>query len=77
MKPQGTEIPGMPAKLQGTVKKVEWINPHSWITIDVTGALQPSGVLSVAIVPTSDHVASYHSAESSPAHAEENRARAN
>jgi hypothetical protein len=24
-----------PAKLQGTVKKVEWINPHSWITIDV------------------------------------------
>jgi Family of unknown function (DUF6152) len=25
----------MPAKLQGTVKKVEWINPHSWITIDV------------------------------------------
>ena len=28
----------MPAKLQGTVKKVEWINPHSWITIDVKGA---------------------------------------
>jgi hypothetical protein len=26
-----------PAKLQGTVKKVEWINPHSWITIDVKG----------------------------------------
>jgi len=25
----------MPAKVQGTVKKVEWINPHSWITIDV------------------------------------------
>src|SRR5215475_9222182 len=25
----------LPAKLQGTVKKVEWINPHSWITIDV------------------------------------------
>jgi len=24
-----------PLKLQGTVKKVEWINPHSWITIDV------------------------------------------
>jgi len=24
-----------PIKLQGTVKKVEWINPHSWITIDV------------------------------------------
>ena len=28
----------MPAKLQGTVKKVEWINPHSWITIDVKDA---------------------------------------
>jgi hypothetical protein len=40
-----------------------------WVTIDVTGALQAGGVLSVAIVPTSDHVASYHSAESSPAHA--------
>ena len=24
-----------PTKIQGTVKKVEWINPHSWITIDV------------------------------------------
>ena len=24
-----------PAMIQGTVKKVEWINPHSWITIDV------------------------------------------
>jgi hypothetical protein len=39
------------------------------VTIDVTGALQASGVLSVAIVPTSDHVASYHSAESSPSRA--------
>jgi hypothetical protein len=29
-----------PIKLQGTVKKVEWINPHSWITIDVK---QPNG----------------------------------
>lgn len=26
-----------PIKLEGTVKKVEWINPHSWITIDVKG----------------------------------------
>ena len=24
-----------PIKLQGTVKKMEWLNPHSWITIDV------------------------------------------
>ncbi len=24
-----------PVKLQGTVKKVEWINPHSWITVEV------------------------------------------
>jgi hypothetical protein len=31
-----------PVKLQGTVKKVEWINPHSWITIDVK---QPDGKL--------------------------------
>ena len=29
-----------PAKIQGTVKKVEWINPHSWIHIDVK---QPDG----------------------------------
>jgi hypothetical protein len=27
-----------PIKLQGTVKKVEWINPHSWITIEVKDA---------------------------------------
>ena len=27
-----------PIKLHGTVKKVEWINPHSWITIEVKGA---------------------------------------
>src|SRR5262245_26737645 len=27
-----------PAKIQGVVKKVEWINPHSWITIDVKNA---------------------------------------
>lgn len=32
-----------PIKLQGVVKKVEWINPHSWITIEVKqadGAMQ-------------------------------------
>ena len=27
-----------PVKLKGTVVKVEFINPHSWIHIDVTGA---------------------------------------
>ena len=27
-----------PVKLKGTVAKVEFINPHSWIHIDVTGA---------------------------------------
>jgi hypothetical protein len=27
-----------PIKLEGTVKKVEFINPHSWITIEVKGA---------------------------------------
>ena len=26
-----------PVKLQGTVTKVEWINPHAWIHIDVKG----------------------------------------
>ena len=24
-----------PVKLQGVVKKMEWINPHSWITMEV------------------------------------------
>jgi hypothetical protein len=27
-----------PVKLQGTVTRVEWINPHAWIHIDVKGA---------------------------------------
>jgi hypothetical protein len=27
-----------PVKLQGTVTKMEWINPHSWIHIDVKNA---------------------------------------
>ena len=27
-----------PVKLRGTVKKMEWINPHSWIHIDVKAA---------------------------------------
>lgn len=26
-----------PVKLQGTVTKMEWINPHSWIHVDVKG----------------------------------------
>jgi hypothetical protein len=29
-----------PVKLEGTVTKMDWINPHSWIHIDVT---TPSG----------------------------------
>jgi len=28
---------GKPIKLQGTVTAMEWINPHSWIHIDVKG----------------------------------------
>ena len=28
----------MPLELRGTVTKMEWINPHSWITIDVERA---------------------------------------
>jgi len=27
-----------PVKLEGTVTKMDWINPHSWIHIDVTTA---------------------------------------
>ena len=33
-----------PIKLQGTVTKVEWINPHTWIHIDVKkpdGSVEP------------------------------------
>lgn len=26
-----------PIKLKGTVTKMEWINPHAWITMDVKG----------------------------------------
>ena len=26
-----------PVKLQGTVQKMEWINPHAWIHVDVPG----------------------------------------
>jgi hypothetical protein len=29
--------PGKPIKLRGTVTEMEWINPHSWIHIDVKG----------------------------------------
>jgi hypothetical protein len=29
--------PAKPIKLQGTVTEMEWINPHSWIHIDVKG----------------------------------------
>src|SRR5215831_8134516 len=27
-----------PVKLRGTITKVEWINPHSWIHLDVKNA---------------------------------------
>ena len=30
--------PSKPVKLKGTVTKMEWINPHSWIHIDVKNA---------------------------------------
>jgi hypothetical protein len=30
--------PGKPIKLRGTVTEMEWINPHSWIHVDVKGA---------------------------------------
>ena len=28
---------GKPVKLQGTVTKMDWVNPHAWIHIDVKG----------------------------------------
>ena len=31
-----------PVKLTGTIKKMEWINPHSWLTIDVK---RPDGAI--------------------------------
>jgi hypothetical protein len=30
--------PSKPIKLKGTVTEMEWINPHSWIHLDVKGA---------------------------------------
>jgi hypothetical protein len=30
--------PAKPIKLRGTVTEMEWINPHSWIHVDVKGA---------------------------------------
>ncbi len=29
--------PAKPIKFKGTVTKMEWINPHAWIHIDVKG----------------------------------------
>jgi hypothetical protein len=29
--------PNRPLKLQGTVTQMEWVNPHSWIHLDVKG----------------------------------------
>ncbi len=34
--------PSKPIELRGIVTRMEWINPHSWITIDVT---RPDGVI--------------------------------
>ena len=31
-----------PVNFKGTIKKVEWVNPHSWLHIEVT---QPDGTL--------------------------------
>ena len=36
-----------PVKLRGTVKKMEWINPHSWIHIDVKN---PDGTVTTWMV---------------------------
>jgi hypothetical protein len=60
---QSRPLLGAPLAEIGRAKK------GRWITVDVTGALQAGDVVSVAILPTSDHVAVYHSAERSPARA--------
>jgi hypothetical protein len=54
---------GAPIAAIGRVKK------GAWVTIDVTAALQPSGIVALAIVPKSDHVATYRSLEDNPAYA--------
>jgi hypothetical protein len=35
-----------PVKIKGTVVKLEWVNPHTWIHIDVTG---PDGKVTWAV----------------------------
>ena len=32
----------MPISLEGTITKMEWVNPHSWVHLDVT---QPDGTV--------------------------------
>jgi Right handed beta helix region len=54
---------GAPIAAIGRVKK------GAWVTIDVTAAVQPSGIVTLAIVPESDHVATYRSLEDSPKYA--------
>lgn len=29
--------PSKPVKFKGTLSKMEWVNPHAWLTIDVKG----------------------------------------
>ena len=29
--------PNQPVKFQGVLSKMEWVNPHAWLTIDVKG----------------------------------------
>jgi hypothetical protein len=50
--------------LGAQVAEIGRIRKGSWISIDVTGALDGSRVITLAIVPTSDDVAGYHTSES-------------
>ena len=34
-----------PVTLEGTVVKMDWVNPHSWLYIDVKGAGRPNPAL--------------------------------
>ncbi|HEU5102697.1 MAG TPA: DNRLRE domain-containing protein [Roseiflexaceae bacterium] len=64
--PSGVTWESRPA-LGARLAEIGKLKKNRPITVDVTGALQSSGIVSLAILPTSDHVASFYSAESSPA----------
>ncbi len=55
--------------LGAPVAKIGQVKKGAWVTIDVAAAVQPSGIVTLAIVPESDHVATYRSIEDNPSYA--------